>query len=94
MYSYSQQSRCFWNGYNAAWPYRPEPITDRTVLTTAVCRVKVLRLFILSVRDRTGAYRLLVERPEGKRPLERPSRRWENNIKMNLQEDGWGHEMH
>jgi hypothetical protein len=40
--------------------------------------------------DRSGAYRVLVGRPEGKRPLGRPRRRWENNIKMDLQEVGWG----
>jgi hypothetical protein len=34
--------------------------------------------------DRRGAYRSLVGRPEGKRPLERPRRRWEDNIKMVL----------
>ena len=32
----------------------------------------------------------LVEKPEGKRPLGRPSRRWDNNIKMDLQEVGCG----
>jgi hypothetical protein len=31
-----------------------------------------------------GVYRVLVGRPEGKRPLERPRRRWEDNIKMGL----------
>jgi hypothetical protein len=31
-----------------------------------------------------GAYRVLVRRPEGKRPLGRPRRRWEDNIKMDL----------
>jgi hypothetical protein len=35
-----------------------------------------------------GAYRGLVGRPEGKRPLGRPRRRWENNIKMDLMEVG------
>ena len=33
-------------------------------------------------------YRVLVGRPEGKRPLGRPRRRWEDNIKMDLQEVG------
>jgi hypothetical protein len=33
-------------------------------------------------------YRVLVLRPEGKRPLGRPRRRWEDNIKMNLREIG------
>jgi hypothetical protein len=37
-----------------------------------------------------GAYRILVGRPEGRRPLGRPRRRWEDNIKMDLQEEGWG----
>ena len=32
--------------------------------------------------ERRGAYRILVRRPEGKRPLGRPRRRWEDNIKM------------
>jgi hypothetical protein len=37
-----------------------------------------------------GAYRILMGRPEGRRSLGRPRRRWENNIKMDLQEVGWG----
>jgi hypothetical protein len=38
-----------------------------------------------------GAHRILVRRPEGRRPLGRPRRRWENNIKKDIQEVGWGH---
>jgi hypothetical protein len=38
--------------------------------------------------ERRGAYRILVERPEGRRPLGRPRRRREDNIKMDLQEMG------
>jgi hypothetical protein len=34
--------------------------------------------------DRRGAYGILVGRPEGTRPLGRPRRRWEGNIKMNF----------
>jgi hypothetical protein len=37
-----------------------------------------------------GVYRVLVGKPEGKTPLERPRRRWEDNIKADLQEVGWG----
>jgi hypothetical protein len=37
-----------------------------------------------------GAYRILVGRPKGRRPLGRPRYRWEDNIKMDLQEVGWG----
>jgi len=38
--------------------------------------------------DRRGVNRVLVGKPEGKRPRGRPRRRWENNIKMHLQEVG------
>jgi len=37
-----------------------------------------------------GVYRVFVGKPEGKRPLGRPRRRWEDNIKMNLQEVACG----
>jgi len=37
-----------------------------------------------------GVHRVLVGRPEGKRPLGRPRRRWEDNIKMDFQEVGGG----
>jgi hypothetical protein len=40
--------------------------------------------------EKRGAYRTLVGRPEGRRPLGRPRRRWEGNIKMDVQEVGWG----
>ena len=38
-----------------------------------------------------GVYRVLLGKPEGKRPLERPRRRWVDNIKMDLQEVGCGY---
>jgi len=37
-----------------------------------------------------GVHRVLVVKPKGMRPLGRPRRRWEDNIKMDLQEDGGG----
>jgi len=40
--------------------------------------------------ERRGVYRVLVGKPEGKRPLGRPRRRWEDNIKMDLREVGCG----
>jgi hypothetical protein len=42
------------------------------------------------MREGRGAYRVLVGRSEGRRPLGRPRRRWEDNINMDLQEVGWG----
>jgi hypothetical protein len=43
--------------------------------------------------ERRGVYRVLVWKPEGRRPLGIPRRRWEDNIKMDLRESGrevWG----
>jgi len=40
--------------------------------------------------EKRGVYRVLVGKPEGKRPLGRTRRRWEGNIKMDLQEVGFG----
>ena len=41
--------------------------------------------------EERGVYRVLVEKPEGKRPLGRPSRRWVDNIRTDLQEVGCGY---
>jgi hypothetical protein len=38
---------------------------------------------------RSGAYRTLVGKPEVRRPLERPRRRWEDTVKMDLREVEW-----
>jgi hypothetical protein len=40
--------------------------------------------------ERRGVFSVLVGNPEEKRPLGRPMRRWEDNIKADLQEVGWG----
>jgi hypothetical protein len=42
------------------------------------------------MRERRGAYRVLVGKPEGKRQPGRPRRRWKDNVTMDLQEVGWG----
>jgi len=42
------------------------------------------------MEDRRDVYRVLVGKPEEKRPLGRPRRRWEDNIKLDLQEVGCG----
>ena len=42
------------------------------------------------MEEGSGVHKVLVGKPEGKRPLGRPRRRWENNIKMDLQEIGCG----
>jgi hypothetical protein len=40
--------------------------------------------------EKRNAYRILVGKPEEKRPLGGPRRRWEDNIKMDVREIGWG----
>jgi hypothetical protein len=42
--------------------------------------------------ERRGVYRILVRKSEGKRPLGRPRHRWEDNVRMDLQEVGCGFE--
>jgi hypothetical protein len=43
-----------------------------------------------AVGEERGVHRDLVGKPEGKRPLRRPRRRWEDNIRMDLQQVGCG----
>jgi hypothetical protein len=40
--------------------------------------------------EETKIYRVLAGKPEGKRPLGRPRHRWEDGIRMDLREIGWG----
>jgi len=47
---------------------------------------------VTRMREDRGVHRVLVGKPERKRPLRRPRRRWEDNIKMDLQEVGVGRE--
>jgi hypothetical protein len=39
--------------------------------------------------EKSNAYRILVGKPEGERPVGRPRRRWADNIKLGLREIGW-----
>ena len=45
---------------------------------------------VMHMGEGRGVYRVLVGKPEGKRPLGKPRRRWEDNIKIDLQELGCG----
>jgi hypothetical protein len=55
--------------------------------------IKSLRMrwagHVARVGEKTNVYRLLVGKPEGKRPLGRPRRRWVDNIRIDLGEVGW-----
>ena len=44
---------------------------------------------VVGVGEKRGAYKVLVGKPEGNRPLGRPRYRWEDNIKMDIQEVEW-----
>jgi len=45
---------------------------------------------VARIGERISVYRVLVGKPEGKRPFARPRRRWEDNIKIDNQEEGCG----
>jgi hypothetical protein len=66
----------------------------RRILILCVLMIKSRRLRWAGHVARMGAsrdaYRALVGKPEGTRPLGRHRRRWEDNIKMDLREVGWG----
>jgi hypothetical protein len=67
-----------------------EELNDMYSLPNIVRVVKSRRMRwagqVARVGENRGVYRVLVGKPEGKRPLGRPRRRWEDNIKMDLQE--------
>jgi len=43
------------------------------------------------MEEKGGVYRVLVAKPDGKRPIVTPRHRWEDHIKIDLQDMGWGH---
>ena len=47
-----------------------------------------MRVNVVRVEDGRSAFRILIGKPTGKRPLGRPRRRWEGNIRMDLEEIG------
>ena len=71
-----------------------EELNDLYPLTNIVRVVKSRRMrwagHVARIEEDRVVQRVLVGKPEGKRPLERPSHRWEDNIKMDLQEVGGG----
>jgi hypothetical protein len=73
-----------------------EELNDLYSLPNIVRVVKSRRMrwarHVARMGEDRGVHRVLVGKPEGKRPLRRPRRRWEDNIKINLQEVGGGRE--
>jgi hypothetical protein len=71
-----------------------EKFNDMYSLAKIVRVVKSRRMrwagHVARIGEGTVVHRVLVGKPEGKRPLERPKRRWEDNTKMDVQEVGRG----
>jgi hypothetical protein len=71
-----------------------EELNDLYSLSNIVRVVKSRRIkwagHVARMGEERGVHRVLVGKPEGKRPLGRPRRRWEDNIKMDVQEVGGG----
>ena len=67
-----------------------EELNDLYCSSNIVRVIKASRMrwagHVVGMGEGRGIYRVLVGKPEGKRPLGRPRRRWKNNIKMDLQE--------
>ena len=72
-----------------------EELNELFSLPNIVRVVKLRRMrwagHVARMGEDRGVHRVLVGKPEGKRPLGRPRRRWEDNIKMDLQKVGGGH---
>ena len=77
--------------------YLPETCrkAEINILRSSVHLVKSRRMrwagHVARMGEERGAYRVLVGKPEGKRPLGRPRRRWVDNIRTDLQEVGCGY---
>ena len=64
--------------------------SSRNLLRVIISRRVRWAGHVVRMGGRRGVYRVLVGKAEGKRPYGRPRRRWEDNIKMDLQEVGGG----
>jgi hypothetical protein len=57
-------------------------------------QIKSMRMrwagYVARIGEESNVYRVLVGKPEGKRPRGRPRRRWEDGVRMDLMEIGWG----
>jgi hypothetical protein len=77
--------------------YRPVLTSERALKFQGVRKFGIIKSrrmrlasHVAGMEERRNAYRLLVGKPEGKRPLGRPRRRWVDNIRMDLGEVGRG----
>jgi hypothetical protein len=61
------------------------PSISRVIMSRRIRRAG----YVARKGEKSNAYRILVGKPEGKRPLRRPRHKWVDNIKMDLREIGW-----
>ena len=66
--------------------HRQVSVKSLVLISTRLNIVAIPRGKVTRMGERRGVYRVLVGRPEGKRPLGRPRCRWEDNIRMDFQE--------
>jgi hypothetical protein len=66
------------------------PILAASIITIIKSRRMRWAGHVARMGETRNAYSILVGKPEGKSPLGRPRRRWEDNIRMDLREMGWG----
>jgi hypothetical protein len=75
------------------WQEGNEELHDLYSSPSIIRIIKSIRMtwagHVAPMGEKRNAYRLLVEKPEGKRPLGRPRRMWADNIKIDLLEIGW-----
>jgi hypothetical protein len=89
--------RIFWsNGDEVTWEWRKlhnEELKDlyssRNIGPLIISRIMRWAEHVARMGEMRGIYRVLVGTTEGKRPLGRPRRRWEESMKMDLQKVGW-----
>ena len=71
-----------------------EELNDLCTSLNIVCVINSRRMrwagHVARMGERRGVYRVFVGKPDGKKPLGRPKHRWEDNIKTDLQEVGYG----
>ena len=73
-------------------PFRHDLYSLRSIVRVVKSRRMRWAGHVARTGEDRGVHRVLVGKPEGRRPLGRPRRRWQDNIKMDLQEVGGGRE--
>ena len=67
---------------------KPRKMIGKRQYIDNICKVLRLIVHVTRMGEERGVYRVLVGKPEGRRPLGRPRRRWVDNIRVDIQEVG------